>query len=247
MAEPELIGRTFVALADTLVDTYDLIDFLHVLTAQSVELLGVAAAGILLADARGDLQVLASSSERMRVLELLEVQRSSGPCGDAFRTGDVVREDDLVAAAAAGRWPGFGPQAVEHGFASVYAVPMRLRSQRIGALNLFADRPNGLSRADEALGQAMADVATIGILHARSLQEQEVLAEQLSTALHTRIIIEQANGVLAEQSGLEIDQAFSTMRTYARNHNLKLTDVARDVVARTRSYADLVNGGFTAS
>lgn len=237
MAQPQLIARAFVALADTLVDTYDLIDFLHLLARQSVEVLEVAEAGILLVDPRGELQVLASSSERMRIVELLEVQRASGPCGEAFRDGRIVREDDL--ASARDRWPGFGDAAVEMGFRSVYAVPMRLRSERIGALNLFADQVNGLSRADEALGQAMADVATIGILQQRSVTEQQGLAEQLSSALHTRIVIEQANGVLAEQGNVDIDTAFARLRKYSRDHNLKLSEVARDVVARELSFHQL--------
>jgi transcriptional regulator with GAF, ATPase, and Fis domain len=237
MAQPELIGRTFVELADTLVDSYDLSEFLHGLSARSVELLGVTEAGIVLADRRGDLQVLASSSERMHLLELLEVQRSSGPCDDAFRSGNVVREIDL--AAATGRWPGFREAAVEAGFRSVYAIPMRLRSERIGALNLFAERPDGLSGADEVLAQALADVATIGILHARVVEAHALLAEQLTTALDTRVVIEQANGVLAEQGDVEVDVAFATMRRYARSHNRKLSEVAADVVARRLSFADV--------
>jgi GAF domain-containing protein len=241
MADAELIRHTFVELADTLVEGYDLIEFLHALAGRGLDLLGMSEAGIVLADARGDLQVLASSSERMRLVELLEVQRAGGPCADAFQTGEPVRAHDL--AAERHRWPEFSAAALEQGFRSVYALPMRLRDVRIGAFNLFADEPHGLAADDETLGQAMADVATIGILQERMLREHQELAEQLSQALQTRIVLEQAKGVLAEQGGIEIDAAFEYLRGHARRHNLKLASVARRVVDRELSFADLGRAG----
>jgi hypothetical protein len=237
MADADLIRQTFVELADTLVEGYDLIEFLHGLAGRGVDLLGISEAGIVLADPQGNLQALASSSERMRIVELLEVQREGGPCADAFRTGVPVREHDL--AAGAHRWPGFAQTALDLGFRSAYALPMRLRDQRIGAFNLFADEPHGLGAEDETLGQAMADVATIGILHERAIREHQTLAGQLQEALQSRIVLEQAKGVLAEQGGIEIDAAFDCLRRYARSHNLKLVAVAREVVDRALGFTDL--------
>ncbi len=233
MARDDVAGRTFVELADTLVEGYDLIEFLHLLAARSVSLLGVSEAGVVLADEHGNLRAPASSSERMRLIELIEVQRQDGPCLDCWRDGGPVREDDLEAAVA--RWPQFALAALDAGFRSVYAVPLRLRTQRIGALNLFADRPAGLAADDEALGQAMADVATIGILHERFLRERETLSEQLQTALNSRVTLEQAKGIVAEQAGVDVDEAFGLLRGYARHHNRRLSDVVVAVISRDLS------------
>jgi len=230
MAREELIGRTFVELADTLVEDYDVIEFLHLLAERCVQLLGVTEAGVVLFDAHGRLRPLASSSERMQLVELIEVQTDDGPCLDCCRDGHQVREDDL--AEAAGRWPQFAPSALDAGFRSTYAVPMRLREERIGALNLFSDRVNGLTKEDQALGQAMADVATIGILHERGLHEKTILSGQLQTALNSRIAVEQAKGLIAEQASLEIGEAFELLRSYGRHHNRRLGDVVTAVLNR---------------
>jgi transcriptional regulator with GAF, ATPase, and Fis domain len=228
MPREALIGRTFVELADTLVEGYDVIDFLHSLAERCVSLLDVAEAGVVLADVHGELRALASSSERMRLLELIELQQQDGPCLDCWREGAPVRADDLAEAAA--RWPRFVPAALDSGFLSVYAVPLRLRSDHIGALNLFADRKVGLSPDDEGLAQAMADVATIGILHERFLREHETLTAQLQTALNSRVALEQAKGIVAEQAGVDVDDAFGLLRGYARHHNRRLGEVVSDVI-----------------
>jgi len=237
MAEVDAIARAFVELADTLVDDYDTLEFLEMLTARCGDLLGVSEAGVSLVDERHGLSVLASSSERMRVVELIEVQRNDGPCMDAWRQGEPVRADrlDLMV----DRWPVFVPAALDAGFLSAYAVPMRLRSQRIGALNLFADGPAALSSAEMDLAQALADVATVGILHERFLRESKALSAQLQIALTSRITVEQAKGVLAEQSALHVDDAFAAMRSYARATHQRLTDVAARVVARSLSWSDI--------
>jgi hypothetical protein len=237
MALDRLIGQTFVDLADTLVEGYDLIDFLHLLTRRSVALLDVAEAGVALVDGTGTLRPLASSSERMRVLELIELQNEEGPCFDCFQDGGPVRVDDLRDAHH--RWPRFAPAALDAGFASVHAVPLRLRNQRIGALNLFSDSIGGLDVADEALGQAMADIATIGILHERVARQSATLAEQLQTALDTRVALEQAKGMICQQAGLEAEAAFALLRNYARHHNRKLSDVVTAVNNRDLAAADL--------
>jgi Response regulator with putative antiterminator output domain len=227
MREQHLAG-VFVELADTLVDDFDLIDFLYRLTVRCVDLLGVSAAGLLLADQRGALQVVAASTERTRLLELLQLQTNQGPCPECFHTGQPIAVPDLTTATA--RWPAFVAEALQIGFASVHAAPMRLRSEVIGALNLFDTRPGALPDDTVRLGQAMADVATIGLLQARAIDRRNTLTEQLQTALNSRILIEQAKGVLAERRQIDMEQAFTLLRTEARNANRRLSELARAVV-----------------
>jgi GAF domain-containing protein len=223
-----LLSETFVELADTMVVGFDVIDFLHLLTDRSVRLLDASEAGLLLADPRGELRVVAASSERARLLELFQIQSDQGPCLDCFRTGQPVAVADLSAVTR--RWPRFAPAAQEAGFAAVQALPMRLREQIIGALNLFRATPGGFDQADMRVGQALADVATISLLNERSLRRSETLNEQLQTALNSRVTIEQAKGKLAERMQLDMDQAFSVLRRYARTRNVRLSDLARAFV-----------------
>jgi transcriptional regulator with GAF, ATPase, and Fis domain len=227
----QLIASTFVELADTLVADFDVIDFLHTLATRSVELLGATAAGIMLADHRGELQVVASSTEEARLLELYELQNDEGPCLDCYRTGRPVAFDDLPAMQAA--WPAFTPRLRQHGFRFAQALPMRLRTQTIGALNLFRTEPGPLTEANLGIGQAMADVATVGLLQVRAIAAREQLATQLQTALTSRVLLEQAKGMLAERTGLTMDQAFHLMRAYARSNNRRLSDVATHVISGT--------------
>jgi transcriptional regulator with GAF, ATPase, and Fis domain len=224
----QLIATTFVELADTLVADFDVIDFLHTLATRSVELLGASAAGIMLADPRGELQVVASSAEEARLLELYELQNNEGPCLDCYRTGEPVARADLPAMHAA--WPAFTPRLQQLGFRSAQALPMRLRSETIGALNLFRSEPGRLSEADLSIGQAMADVATVGLLQERTIAARELLATQLQTALTSRVLLEQAKGMVAQRAGVSMDQAFQLMRAYARSHNRRLSDVAAQVI-----------------
>ncbi|MGH3801983.1 MAG: GAF and ANTAR domain-containing protein [Pseudonocardiaceae bacterium] len=226
-----VLAEAFVGLADTLVAGYDVIDLLHRLTEVSVQLLDVDAAGLLLSDQCNNLHMMASSSESSRLLELFQLQNDEGPCLDCFRTGSPVAALDL--ADAAGRWPRFAAHAQLEGFHSVHALPMRLRTETIGALNLFRDRPGELPAVDLRVGQALADVATIGILQERAVHRGEVLAEQLQAALNSRVIIEQAKGVLAERGDVDMNQAFNRLRQHARTHNSRLSDVARAVVQGT--------------
>lgn len=229
MSREQHLAAAFVELVDTLVDDYDVVDLLDRLVGHSVRLLDVTAAGLLLDDQRGNaLRVLAASSERTRLLELFQLQTDQGPCLDCVRTGRPVSTPDLNAAAT--RWPRFVPVAIQQGFHAVHALPLRLRNQTIGALNLFHDRPATLTPDDLRLGQALADAATIGILHERAIRRGETLIEQLQTALNSRVIIEQAKGFLADRGGFDVDQAFDLLRGYARNHNLRLSDTARQVV-----------------
>lgn len=219
-----LLARTFVDISDTLVADFDIIDFLAVLAGRCVELLGVSEAGLMLADAEGVLHVTASSSDTMNMLELFELQHDDGPCVDCYRTKGSVHEDDL--GRAADRWPRFVPEAIAAGFHSVYALPMRLRDEVIGSLNLLRSEPGGLDGDELLVAQALADVATIGILQHRAANESRLIAEQLQYALNSRIVIEQAKGVLSAHAGLDMDQVFTIMRRYARDHNQRLTEVA---------------------
>jgi GAF domain-containing protein len=222
--------RAFVALADTLVDDYDVADLLHTMVVECVELLDIAAAGLTLVDERGSLQVLASSTEQARLLELFQLNIDEGPCVECFTGSAPVLVADI--AVQAPRWPRFAGEAAREGFASVHALPMRLRGQTIGALNLFGRRPGELSPDDVALAQGLADTATIGILHERALRQGEILSEQLQTALNSRVIIEQAKGVLAISGQLGMDEAFTALRGYARRNNRRLSDVARALADR---------------
>ncbi len=207
------------------------------LTDRSVQLLDVSAAGLLLADPRGELRVVAASSEAARLLELFQIQNDQGPCLDCFRSGQAHRRrgpgcrGDAVAAVRAA--------AREAGFAAVQALPMRLREQVIGALNLFRADPGALAPADIRVGQALADVATISLLHERSMRHSDTLNEQLQTALNSRVIIEQAKGKLAERLGVDMDQAFSLLRDRARVSNRRLSDLARDFVDGTETLSGL--------
>ncbi len=219
-----LLARTFVDVADTLVADLDIVDFLGVLAGRCVEFFGVSEAGLMLVDADGVLKVAASSSHTMKLLELFELQHDDGPCVDCYRTRAPVREDDL--AEAVGRWPRFGPEALAAGFHAVYALPMRLRDQVIGSLNLLRGESGRLDDDDLLVAQSLADVATIGILQHRAAAEQRLVAEQLEFALKSRIVIEQAKGVLSAHLRLDMAQSFAALRHYARNHNQKLHDVA---------------------
>jgi len=230
----QLLSETFVELTDTMVADFDVIDFLHVLTSRSVELLDVSAAGLLLADPRGELRVVAASSEAARLLELFQLQNDQGPCLDCFRSGQPVAAADL---GADERWPRFAAAAGQAGFRAVQALPMRLRDQVIGALNLFRARPGAFDAEAVHVGQALADVATISLLHERSMRHSDTLNEQLQTALNSRVIIEQAKGKLAERLGIDVNQAFTLLRDQARNRNQRLSDLARAFVDGTQAVA----------
>ncbi len=220
--------RAFVYLADTLVADYDVVDFLHELCGRCVEVLDVEAVGVLLADRRGELNVVSASSADMRALEVFELQSAEGPCADAFRTGRVVTEAYLCDAGE--RWPRFAPRALELGFRSALAIPLSVRAQRIGALNLCSTVADRFDEADELAAQGLADVAAIGILQERRARQQEELSEQLQGALNSRVVIEQAKGALSERLGTGPDEAFELLRRYARGRGLKLTQVARDAL-----------------
>jgi len=226
-----LLVDTFVTLADSLVQDFDVVDFLSILSARCVDLFDAAEAGLMLVDGRGRLQLVASSSHEMRLLELLEIQDDDGPCPDAFRTGTPVQCADLRE--ATDRWPTFAPAALDAGFLSAHALPMRLRSEVIGALNLISADARPLPVDDLRAAQALADVATIGILQNRASEESQLLTGQLEYALSSRVVIEQAKGVVAHTLTLNMDEAFNLLRGYSRDNNQRLVDLATAVVDRS--------------
>lgn len=219
---------TFVRLSDTMVDDYDIIDFLHYLVARCTELIDVDEAGVLLAAPSGRLQAVASSTERLRLLELFELQNHDGPCLDAYRTGQPVVATDLHDQRE--RWPTFARHAEEVGFRAAVSLPMQLRSDRIGVINLLRVHTGALGDDDAKLALALADIATIGVLQERSIRQAASTANALQHALTSRITIEQAKGVIAERSSVSVDEAFELLRGYARSHQLGLTVVADRVV-----------------
>ena len=240
VAREQELAETFVQLADTLVDDFDPVDFLHMLADRCVTLLDVDAAGLMLADQRGTLRVVASSTEQARLVELFQLQNDEGPCLECYRSGQPVAHSDL--AGAAERWPRFAPAAHEAGFAAVQALPMRLRDEVIGAMNMFLASPQALDEPQVRVGQGLVDVATIGLLHERNLRHRDTLAEQLQTALNSRVTIEQAKGVLAERLRIDMDQAFVTLRDYARSENRRLSELALAVANRSEDLAPMLQG-----
>ncbi|MFD2419772.1 GAF and ANTAR domain-containing protein [Amycolatopsis pigmentata] len=223
------LAVAFTDIADTMVDDYDVVDLLHRVAAYCVRLLDVSAAGILLADGHGGLRLLASSNEKARLVELFQLQNEQdGPCLECYRTGQAVTAVGLSRWSS--RWPGFADEALGQGFRTVHALPMRLREQTIGGLNLFRSEATSLSHGDLKLGQALADNATIAILQRRARARSETLIEQLQGALNSRITIEQAKGVLSSLGDIGVDEAFEKLHGFARHHNLLLTELARRVV-----------------
>jgi transcriptional regulator with GAF, ATPase, and Fis domain len=231
MSRP-LPSDVFLEMADTLIDGFDLLDFLNTLTERCVQLLDVDASGLLLTDAEGVLQVVAASCERARLLGLFQLQTAEGPGLDCFRTGAPVSVADLT---VGGRWPRFGAAASGVGFAAVHALPMRLRTDVIGALNLFGVSPGALDAERLRKGQALADIATVGLMQQRAIHRRDVLREQLQTALDSRVMIEQAKGLLAERLQVSVAEAFTILRAGARRRNQRLSDLARALVDGTES------------
>jgi len=226
----ELLAQTFVELADTLVDDFDVIELLTMLSERCVELLGAAGTGILLGDQRGRLQMIAASSEQAQLLELFQLQNSEGPCLDSYRSGQPIVHPDL---ATANPWPRFGPVALAAGLPSVHAFPMRLRDHVVGTLNLFMAEARPLSAPDIAVAQALAHAASIAILQDHAARDSRNTVGQVQHALNSRVAIEQAKGVLSERAGITMDEAFTRLRAHARNRNVKLSAVAAALVERT--------------
>lgn len=238
------VSRAFVSLADTMVDEFDLTEFLHMLVDHCVDLLGVDAAGVLLSDQRGGIRMAAASSERAELLAVFAAETDGGPCVECVHTGQPVSSTDLVAEAE--RWPRYAAAAEACGFRAAHALPLRLRRNVIGTLSLLNVEPDGVHSMSAQLGQALADVATIGILQQRSIDHAEIATEQLQTALNSRVIIEQAKGMLAAHSGtLTPEQSFTSLRGYARSHHHRLSELARQVIDGTADVTAITNHRIT--
>lgn len=227
--DDRLLALALVEFADTLVDDFDLVEFLQKVTERTVELLDVDAAGILLADPSGRLSLAAASTEKAQFLETIQLQKEQGPCLDVFDSGALVICTDLTTDS---RWPRFVPAAITAGFRSVHAVPMRFRDQVIGGLNLFHAVPGTLSGDTLHYAQALADMTTIGILSERALRQTDLVATQLQRTLEKHVILEQAKGFLSERHGIELRAASGLLRAFAIEHGLPVSDVAHAVMNR---------------
>lgn len=224
----EKVAGVFVDVADTLVDDFDLIEFLHSLAAHAAAINGGGAAGVMITGADGSLHYVGASSDDARLLELFQIQIDEGPCVDAFRSGEPVVSLDL--AGAKDRWPLFVPRALELGVHSVHAFPMRLRDRVLGGLNVFLLDAGVIATDDARVLQALADLATIALIQEQAVTRAEMLTEQLQGALNSRIVVEQAKGAVARSLGVSVEDAFELLRTHARNTRRRLTDVADEVV-----------------
>jgi len=233
----ERLAEIFVEIADTLVVEFDLIEFLQMVTARTSDLVEARAAGLLLADQAGRLQMMAASDERAEMIELFQVQALEGPCQDCYRVGAPVVNVDLRD--AGDLWPHFAPRAVEAGYRSVHAFPLRLRGETLGALNLFSTDTGRLTEGDAGIVQALADVATIGLMQERAIRRGEQVTEQLQAALNSRVVIEQAKGAMAQIHGGTPDEAFVRIRDFCRRNGLRLSEVALAITADPGRFPEL--------
>ena len=239
MERVEHLSKVFIELADTLVKDFTVVDFLHILTVRSVELLDIDAAGVMITDPRGALNIMATSDGRAQTMKILVLQQVQGPCFDSFSAGSAIVNIDLYSEKI--RWPHFAAATRAAGFRYSHVLPLRLRNEVIGALNLFSTAPVPLSQDEISLAQALADIATIGLLQQRSVREQSIHAKQLQHALSSRILIEQAKGMLAERTGLDMSEAFRLMRLHARTNGLRLSTVASSVINGTCDTEAILN------
>ena len=242
--DAQRLGRVFVELADILVEQFDLVDFLTTLAHRCVELLDSSQAGVVLASEDGVLSAVASTDETVAVIDLFELQNHQGPTLDCIQLAEPLTNLEL--AVIEDRWPGFAPLVAGAGFCTVHALPMRVHGKALGAVNIFSDHTTGLVPADLEVAQALADIATIALIQERKLRVSTMVNEQLQTALNSRIVIEQAKGVLAERHQIDMDVAFRALRAYARSHQRLLTDVAREVTNGARHVDEMVASGRAA-
>lgn len=224
MISTQLLSEVFVEVADTLVDEFDLLDFLQNLTDKAAAVSGADAAGLMLVDAGGTLRFMVASNDAGKALELFQLQHAEGPCVDCYRMRTPVVNADLRH--AEDRWPRFAPAALAAGFQSVHAFPLRLRNDSIGALNLFGRQDVAFQDDEVRVVQALADIATIGLLQERGIARADELAQQLQGALNSRILVEQAKGALAQREGIGVDEAFNRLRSQARSSRQRIADVA---------------------
>ena len=231
------LAKTFVEVADTLVADFDIVDLHTLLAERCVQIFDIDAAAVMVVNANKELRLMAASDDGTRASEIFEVQANEGPSLECFESGEQVTNQDLKVKTEL--WPRFATAALSQGFSIVHALPMRLRSDAIGVLNLF-QTAGRLTRDDLESAQALADIATIAILHHRARIDAKDLNDQLDQALTSRIVIEQAKGILAAKNDLSMDEAFAGLRDHARRNNRRLADVARSVVDGTMSDTDRI-------
>jgi GAF domain-containing protein len=232
------INTAFVTVADTLTTDFDLVDLLHALVEQCTEILDTDAGGLMLVNSFGQLQLMTSTSEGADFVEMMQLNAGSGPCIDCFSTGVAISVPNIQS--SGGKWPAFQKAAMQHGFHSAHATPMRLRGQIIGTMNLFSSKRGALNERDAAVAQALTDIATIGLLHDRILREGANLAEQLHRTHDSRVFIEQAKGMIAHSRSITMDDAFTAMRSHARNNKLTIRALAEGISARTVSVQSII-------
>lgn len=236
--ETRVLGAV-VTLVDSLLEDFDIVELLTDLTEQCAQLLDVAAAGLLLAGPRHDLQFMAATSPESRHLEMIQLQAEEGPCRDCYLNGQPVSAPNLVAETA--RWPRFVDAAVDAGFASVHAVPMRAAGTVLGALGLFGVDTGELGDADLLVAQTLAHIASVAILQEHAPAPTNVLS-QLKAALASRVVVEQAKGFVRERFDLSLESAFVVLRRYAATHDEHLTEVARRLVSNPDQRQDVLDG-----
>ncbi|WP_292988657.1 GAF and ANTAR domain-containing protein [Mycobacterium sp.] len=233
------ILNAVVSLVDSLLDSFDVVELLTDLSERCTELLDVEAAGLLLAGTREYLHLMAATSERSQDVELFQLQTDEGPCLDCYAHGHPVSVPDL--AAEQQRWPRFVPAAVDAGFASVHAVPMRAASTVLGALGLFGTSPGEPDEADLLIAQTLAHIASVAILQGHPPTPASV-QPQLRTALTSRIVVDQAKGFLSERLGLPVEEAFTLLRHYARAQGNHLTEVSRLLISDPAAREQILDG-----
>lgn len=227
------ISSAFVAIADTLTTDFDIVDMLHTLVEQCTLILDTSQGGLMLVDGRGELQLMTSTSQGADFVEVMQLNSAAGPCIECFTTGTAVSVPNIND--TGDKWPDFTSGALQRGFLSAHATPMRLRGHVIGTMNLFSTKRGALSERDASLAQALTDVATIGILQQRVITETNMLAEQLHRALDSRVLIEQAKGMVAHSLNVSMDDAFTALRNYSRERSVSLRSVAEGISDRTIS------------
>lgn len=224
------LGSAFVTLADTLVSDFDVFDLIHTLLEVCTEVLDTSAGGLMLADAAGVLRLMASTREGVDFIEVAQLSAEAGPCWDCFQTGAPVTVGDISDVADV--WPDFARAALDRGYRSVHATPMRLRGRMIGTMNLFHTAIGEMNPRDIAIAQSLTDVATIAIIQEQRAHDLETVGAQLQHALDSRIVIEQAKGVIAQSQRISMDAAFGMLRRYARSTNRTLQSVSDDITSR---------------
>jgi AmiR/NasT family two-component response regulator len=224
----QMLLETLTVVADTLIDDFDVVEFLHELAERCAAICEAVDVGIVLVNDRPELVVMASTSERLHAIEALQLSAGHGPCLDAFVTGEVVTASSREEIAR--RWPALAEGVRDTGYQSVHAVPLRLRRTTVGSLNFFRDREGRLELDDVIAAQTIADVATIGLVQERAIREAATARDQLQHALDSRVVIEQAKGVIAHRNGVDMETAWRMLRQRARSRQARVGDIARAVV-----------------